>query len=212
MINLLKREGPLDVCTIAGRFDLSTMAVRLHLKPLEADGIVTRLLEKRPVGRPAHLWELTPHANKLFPSYYEELAVDLVSTIADQFGQEGLDRVIQARTKRQLAAYRSLILPEQSLKKRLDALARIRTDQGYMAEVKPAAKGSFLLLEHHCPICAVAKRCTGLCKRELELFQNVLGPNASVSRQEYLLDGGKRCTYLVTEIGKARKTKTVRKS
>ena len=43
-----------------------------------------------------------------------------------------------------------------------------------MAVVQRQADGSFLLLENHCPICAAAVACTGLCSQELDVFQAVL--------------------------------------
>ena len=51
----------------------------------------------------------------------------------------------------------------------VEALAAMRTDEGYMAEVQAQADGSFLLLEKHCPICAAAVACTGLCGKKLGL-------------------------------------------
>ncbi|MBW4695968.1 MAG: hypothetical protein KME27_29995 [Lyngbya sp. HA4199-MV5] len=44
-----------------------------------------------------------------------------------------------------------------------------------MAKVVAQADGTFLLAEKHCPICAIATACTGLCRMELEVFQAALG-------------------------------------
>ena len=56
--------------------------------------------------------------------------------------------------------------------------------------------GSWTLVENHCPICAAAEVCQGLCAGELELFRRVLG--ARVERTEHLLDGARRCVYRIT--------------
>jgi predicted ArsR family transcriptional regulator len=66
-----------------------------------------------------------------------------------------------------------------------------------MAEWSRAADGSLRLIENHCPICAAAEVCTGLCDGELALFESVLGPKVTVERTEYLLDGDRRCTYAI---------------
>lgn len=51
-----------------------------------------------------------------------------------------------------------------------------------MAESQTLEDGSFLLIENHCPICAAATACTGLCEQELTIFQSVLGENVKVER------------------------------
>ena len=37
-------------------------------------------------------------------------------------------------------------------------------------------KDGWLLVENHCPICAAAQVCQGLCDGELALFKAALGP------------------------------------
>lgn len=67
-----------------------------------------------------------------------------------------------------------------------------------MAEVQPQADGSFVLLERHCPICVAATACTGLCRNELEVFQEVLGPEVRIERTEHIVAGASRCAYRVS--------------
>jgi predicted ArsR family transcriptional regulator len=76
-------------------------------------------------------------------------------------------------------------------------LARVRTEEGYMADVRPDGRGGFLLIENHCPICAAATACQGFCTTELDLFRAVLGPDASVERMEHIVSGDRRCVYSV---------------
>ena len=79
----------------------------------------------------------------------------------------------------------------------LAALARIRSEEGYMAMVETEAPGRFLLVENHCPICAAASACQGLCRDELTLFRKVLGKDARVERVEHMLSGSRRCVYRI---------------
>jgi predicted ArsR family transcriptional regulator len=112
-------------------------------------------------------------------------------------GEDGLQRVIEARTARQLASLRAVLPTEAPLQARVEALAHQRTSEGYMAEVRDGGDGSLLLLEHHCPICDAAQSCQAFCSTELELFADALGPNAEVQREEHLLSGDLRCVYRV---------------
>ena len=117
----------------------------------------------------------------------------------DAFGDSGLDRLLAARAKRQLAAYRER-MPGRSaaLDKRVQALSKLRREEGYMASWSRAkgASGALTLVENHCPICAAAQTCQGLCRDEAELFQALL-PDAKVERVEHLLAGARRCAYRI---------------
>jgi predicted ArsR family transcriptional regulator len=191
----------MDAAQLGQRLDVSAMAVRLHLYALEAEHLVTYEEQARPVGRPAKLWRLTPAANRLFPEGYAELTLSLIGSIGKAFGKAGLDRLLALRTRDQIVAYRRRITGAEPLRRRLKTLAAIRTDEGYMADVESQPGGAFLLVENHCPICAAAAACTGLCAKELEVFRAVLGNDVEVTRTEHIVSGARRCAYRVCPIG-----------
>ena len=72
--------------------------------------------------------------------------------------------------------------------------------EGYMAGWTEEADGSLVLVENHCPICAAATACQGFCRAELDVFSAVLGPDVSVTREEHIVSGGRRCSYAIREI------------
>lgn len=57
-----------------------------------------------------------------------------------------------------------------------------------------------LLVEDHCPICIAARSCQGFCRSELQLFQEVVGAEASVIREQHLLAGAARCVYRIARV------------
>ncbi len=182
---------------LASRLGVSAMAVRLHLYQLVEEKLVTSQQEPRPLGRPAKLWRLTPAADELFPNAHADLTLSLIQSMREAFGEGGLDRLIAVRTRGQIEAYRALLPAGAALRERLEALARLRAREGYMAEVKDDADGAWLLIENHCPICAAAAACTNLCAGELQVFREVLGAEASVERIDHILAGARRCAYRV---------------
>jgi len=151
-----------------------------------------------PIGRPAKFWRLTREADRLFPEAYAELSVALIDSVKDAFGDEGLERVLTSRCARQRMDYGKRIRPKDSLEKKLEELAKVRSEEGYMAEIRTEGEGSYLLIENHCPICAAANACQGFCATELDLFRSVLGPGISVERAEHIISGDHRCVYRVT--------------
>lgn len=194
---LLKTEGPIDSAQLAQKLGLTAMAVRQHLYALQREGLVTSEERPVPIGRPAKFWRLTREADHLFPEAYAELSVALIDSVKDAFGDEGLERVLTSRCARQRVDYGKRIKLQDSLARKLAELAQVRTEEGYMAEVRKEDDGSFLLVENHCPICAAANACQGFCSTELDLFRSVLGSGVSVERAEHIIKGDNRCVYRV---------------
>jgi predicted ArsR family transcriptional regulator len=197
ILELLKWHGPQDARTLAGRLQISAMAVRQHLYTLADEKLVSNETEARPMGRPAKLWRLTPAADELFPNAHAELTVSLIQSLRETFGEHGVERLIAVRSRGQVEAYRAQVGDRGTLRERLLALAKLRAAEGYMAEVRQEPDGALLLIENHCPICVAARACTNLCAGELQVFQQVLGGDVQVERIDHILAGARRCAYRV---------------
>ncbi|MEO7648350.1 MAG: metalloregulator ArsR/SmtB family transcription factor, partial [Gemmatimonadaceae bacterium] len=180
------------------RLDITAMAVRQHLSVLQGEGVVDFTDERRKVGRPARVWQLTPKANDRFPDSHAELAVDMLQAIQSASGEEGLERLTAERTRKQVDSY-SARMPsrDRPLEERVAALARIRREEGYMAECKRVRNGTIELVENHCSISKAARFCPKLCGGELTLFREVLGDRVTVERIEHMLSGDRRCAYRI---------------
>jgi predicted ArsR family transcriptional regulator len=176
------------------------MAVRQHLSVLQGEGLVDFTDERRKVGRPARVWQLTPKANDRFPDCHAELAVDMLQAIQSAFGEEGLERLTAERTRQQVESYRARMPSrDMPLEKRVAALARIRGEEGYLAECSRTRNGSIELVENHCSISKAAHYCSKLCGGELTLFREILGDRVTVERIEHMLSGDRRCAYRIVE-------------
>jgi predicted ArsR family transcriptional regulator len=200
IVKILKTEGALDSAQLAERLGLTAMAVRQHLYALQEEKFVTAEERAVPLGRPAKYWHLTREADRLFPDAYAELSVALIGALGDAFGEAGVKRVLESRCARQRSDYAGRIKPTAPLKEKVRQLARLRAEEGYMAEVKREKDGCFLLVENHCPICAAAAVCQGFCEKELDLFRAVLGAGVQVERVEHIIAGARRCAYRITPV------------
>ena len=199
VLNRVKREGPVTAEALAAKLSVTGAAVRQHLERLEKDGLVEH--ETRPTGRgrPSKLWSATVKAESCFRNSHGALAVDLITQMRKVFGEEGLERLVALRTAEQESTYAPQVSRGKSLRARLDQLARIRSREGYMAEVRNDGLDAWLLQEHHCPIRSAARACSGICREELKLFQRVLGEEVRVERVSHILAGAARCAYRVTK-------------
>jgi predicted ArsR family transcriptional regulator len=199
VLSLLKREGPISADSLAEKLNLTSMAVRQHLAALQSDGLAGFENQSRPRGRPVQLWTVTAAAARHFADSHASLSADLIKQMLKVFGEAGMDKILKARTADQERDYRAQTDAKATLKGKLDALAKIRSAEGYMAEVrKEEQTGEWLFVENHCPVCAAARLCTGLCREELALFHRVLGKDIKVERLTHILAGAGRCAYRVT--------------
>jgi predicted ArsR family transcriptional regulator len=200
ILHLLKLQGDLTATALAEALNVSPMAVRQHLQGLKADGLVTCASVRQPLGRPVKLWRLSQAAAKGFPDRHADLMVDLLSSVESVFGAIGVEALLAERSSRQIKTYCDRLSPNGAVvgwQERVNAIAHLRNQEGYMAEAIEQPDGTILLVENHCPICVAATVCQGLCKAELGVFQAVLGSAVNVERVEHLLQGDRRCAYRV---------------
>jgi predicted ArsR family transcriptional regulator len=200
LLYTLKSRGPLATGALARALGITVVGIRQQLAKLHAEGFIAFDDQAGKVGRPKRFWRLTAKGHGRFPDTHGDLTVSLIGGIRSIFGEAGLDRLIDARREWAVVVYRSALEACAGLEDRVRTVARLRTEEGYMAEFEAEPDGSFLLIENHCPICAAAKTCQGFCRSELELFRAALGAETSVMRQEHLLSDGRRCVYRVTSL------------
>jgi predicted ArsR family transcriptional regulator len=203
LLERLKRADSATAPELAAEFRLTDTALRQHLEALETAGLVERTTAPSPGrGRPPVHWRLAPAAHEMFPDRHGDLTVDLIASIREAVGDDGLDRVVATRAQRQIRAYTALIPghEEAPVDLRVRRLADLRSAEGYLAEVV-ADGDDLVLVEHHCPIQDAAGSCGGLCEAELAVFRGVLGPDVRVDRESHLLSGDRRCSYRVSPSG-----------
>ncbi|WP_299490813.1 metalloregulator ArsR/SmtB family transcription factor [uncultured Shewanella sp.] len=199
IVQMLKTRGPLTAKVLAEELVLTTMGVRQHLQGLEDSGDVVFEDKKAVRGRPTRFWSLTTQSNSHFTDRHPELTVQLIDSVKTIFGEQGLEQLIDHRESTSLDLYLEAMGNKTSLIDKLEVLKQLRTDEGYMASIEQ--EGDFYwLLENHCPICAAASQCLNFCRSELQLFQRLFEACATVSREEHIIEGARRCAYKVVPI------------
>lgn len=203
ILHLLKMQGCQTAAALATQLGVSSMAIRQHLQALKSDALVTYQEEKRPLGRPVKLWSLTEQSANQFADGHADLLVDLIRGIETVFGSTGLQQLVAERSQRQLHTYHARLGELGTTggwQTVVGAIAQIRNQEGYMAEVIPLGEDAVLLVENHCPICTAARTCQLLCHAELEVFRRIFGPAVTVERVEHIIQGDRRCAYRIQSI------------
>ncbi|PKF63294.1 transcriptional regulator [Psychromonas sp. psych-6C06] len=198
ILQLLKEQGEMTAKQLSEKLKMTTMGVRQHLQSLEESGELAFFDQKALRGRPTRFWQLTEKANDHFENRHEELSVQLIISVREVFGEQGLDKLINQREKQTLALYQQAVLPLPTIDERLQALVKLRSEEGYMASFE-VQQGCYWLFENHCPICAAATECLSFCRSELNIFQLLFEDLATVTREDHIVEGARRCAYKVVE-------------
>lgn len=201
ILDALKTRGPQSVRILARRLDMTSMGVRQHLAGLEERALVEPAPPVRQTrGRPVRLWRLTGQGHRLFPDGHAGMLLDMIEAIRAEDGDAALARYVAECGAAQERRYRrELDGADGTLRGKLERLVRLRSEEGYMAELRLLPDG-WLLIEHHCPILAAARACGRFCGSELELFRGLLAGAAAVTRTEHALDGARRCAYRIRPV------------
>src|SRR5207245_10712700 len=86
-------------------------------------------------------------------------------------------------------------LEGKGVPERVALVARLMSEQGYMADWREAG-GAFRLAEHNCAIRAVAERFPEVCAAEEQFLRDVLG--AAVERRTHVTSGCNAREYALT--------------
>lgn len=211
LLMTLKTRGDQTSSELGAILSTTGENARQHLSKLASAGLVSSYSEAQGVGRPAQRWRLTDAGQRRFPDTHAELTVQLLQIVRTVLGPSSLEQIVQAREAETRLAYETELTSLPRLRDRVARLAEIRSREGYMAEWSEDSDGAYVLIENHCPICAAAATCQGLCRGELAVFQQVLGTEVSVVRTEHILSGARRCAYRITPESAMRPARVVKR-
>lgn len=194
ILQMMKTSGPLSTKEITGQLGITEMAVRRHLGTMERDGLIESKMVRQTLGRPTTVYGLTELAEGLFPKKYHTLTLDLLDELEQEYGEETVNRLFDRRKDKLNRQYEADMQGKDLLEK-VQRLAEIQNENGYMTECETQEDGHFVLMEHNCPISQIANRYNHACECELKLFESLL--DAKVERTECLAQEGRKCVYVI---------------
>jgi len=194
----VKRRPGASLTEIAEGLGLSKAAAHGHLTRLESDGLLARRYLTGKVGRPQVAFELTDSGRSLFPQAYSEMSLSALRYVERRLGRPAVSELLTERAHEVADRQRSR-LRDGTLPRKVEELARIRTEGGYMAELGPRSRGSVELLEHNCPVLAIAGEFPEACEIERRMFESLLG--ASVQTSHRVVAGDPVCRFRIRSRG-----------
>lgn len=194
VIALLRRsEGTVN--ELAAALALTDNAVRAHLASLERDGLVEQRGVRRGVGKPAHVYGLSPAAGQLFPKAYDRVLSQLLDLLAERHGLAEVESLLVEAGRRAVAGR---VWPE-GVEARLGAALALVREMGGLAEVE-ARDGVPAIRGHSCPFSELVPSHPEICRLAEAVLSEVVGAPV---RELCEKGDHPRCTFEVEVAGDA---------
>jgi predicted ArsR family transcriptional regulator len=185
MLYYLKVMQQAGLEELANVMKVSRMAVHKHLSLLQKRGLVEAVETRGHVGRPRMMYQLTSQSKTVFPKSYSAIATHALDFIERNMGKEAVEKVLRERQSELFDQYYKR-LKDLDFDKQVKELAKIRDEEGYIAESKKESKsrgGKYVLLEYNCPIIHIAEKHWEACTTETELFEKLLGADIETTHR-----------------------------
>ncbi len=197
ILMMLKRQKEQTVSELALELGVTEMAVRRHLQALEKAGLIKSRVERQAMGRPSHHYSLTAEGDESFPRNYSELSLGMLQDLEKISGSEMVNKLFEERQERLHNKYVGSI--NGTFHERIEALARIQSENGYMVEYERCEDGSYEFIEYNCPIAQVAKKYPVACQCEKQLFKKLLKTDNIERKSCIAKENTNCCMYTIRE-------------
>lgn len=195
ILSTLKKSDGLTADQLAVLLGITSMAVRKHLAALERDGLAESEVVRRGVGRPVHVYRISPMADDFFPKHYDLVITELLTDLMRLDGQEKVDLLLERRADRTRAYLEERLEGTLTLEERVAALAEGMDELGYLTAWERVDENTFLLKQYNCAINRVAACFPAACHHEAETYRRLL--DADVERAHHILAGDHLCCYVI---------------
>jgi predicted ArsR family transcriptional regulator len=156
---------------IAEELGISGAAIRDHLKSLGEEGLIRHRVERRGVGKPTHVYELTNDGHGLLSRAYVPVLGAILDGIAARDGEDGLDQFLE-RVGRSLVA--TSPPAEASPEQRAELAAAAIADLGGIVTIAKTNAG-YSLQGGCCPLAPLSQRIPSLCRMLESMLRELTG-------------------------------------
>jgi predicted ArsR family transcriptional regulator len=195
-LKVMQQAGLEELATV---MKISRMGAHKHLSGLQKRGLVEAIESRTGVGRPKMIYKLTVQSKTVFPKSYASIATYSLDFIEKNMGKEGVVNMLRERQNDLFSQYYER-LKDLNFGDRVKELAKIRDEEGYIAESKKNnSKGDsgHILFEYNCPIIHIAERHWEACSTETELFEKLLDANIETTHRA--AKGDLVCKFAIKE-------------
>ncbi|WP_085505731.1 helix-turn-helix transcriptional regulator [Thalassobacillus devorans] len=195
LLLLLKKNNSLTISELAEEVGISEIAVRKHIHDLERKKLVQARQVRQSVGRPLNYYELTERGQHTFTSHYESFSLELLNDMEALYGKSMVYDLLKQRAGRMEKELQTQ-MPEEDFHQRVEKLAHIQEQNGYMVELEKKNDHTYTLKQYNCPIWNIARNYKGMCGQEVKVFSNLL-EDSKVVAEKSMLSGEACCAFQI---------------
>lgn len=198
ILQLIVERGPVTAAQLARILYLTPAAVRRHIGTLEEQDLITvreKASRAAKRGRPARHYVATNRGQSQLSATYSELAVNALSFIRSELGEEKVEEFAHTQIASLEKRYEAAVnAAGPDTTKRAAALVSLLSEDGYAASLRSVGPRGYALqlCQGHCPIMEVAGQFPEICEAETRAFSRLLGVH--VQRLATLAGGDHVCT------------------
>ena len=192
IINSLKRTKGMSVNELVGKMGMSYMGIKQHCLTLQRDGYLDTWRRPQKMGRPEMVYRLTRRSQDLFPVDSNEFTVEMLASAKEIYGANAPEKLLYNIFEKRTQALRAKVKGD-SVVERAKWLAKVRDNEGYMAQYLSSEKEGPQILECHSPIMNLLERYPIIARLEQDMFEAILG--TSVRREETHASGLFECAF-----------------
>jgi DeoR family suf operon transcriptional repressor len=196
IFQILRLQGPSTVADLADAMNITPIAVRHHLNSLQAEGSVDVREERHGVGRPRQVYRLTPQAMDRNPSRYYQFTNLLLEQLKEHLSPEMVDTLLRDVAASMADEWRDELAP-LPLPQRVDRLAELLAQEGFVARADSSEAGKLRLTELSCPYARISLSHPEVCTLDASMISRALG--IPVERTSCIRSGSDACTYSISE-------------
>lgn len=198
ILEFLLREE-LTASEIADRLAVSATAVRQHLAPLRAFGLVSRRKDTPTTGRPTFRYRLSALGRRAFPKRHDLLLAGIVETLIERHGVDSVLDVVDGAARRLARRVEGRFEGLDGRDRWTALLDWLEEAFEWEAEIEEEPAGARTIVLHHCPFQAVSLEHPAVCGR---FFSALVATLCDAARVEHVpIRDGTRCCALEVRPG-----------
>ena len=179
----LKRHPGAGVDALCQRLALAPMTIRQHLAKMSAQGVIRAESERRPTGRPAYAYYLTPRGEDRFPSADHRFANSLLTELATPdpdapahlSPQDRRLRLFRRAARTAAAPHRGTLQALRGRPRLEAATAILAAESGFTELTDPDSTGVQEVREYNCIYRRIVQEHDDVCAFHVAYVGELLG-------------------------------------
>lgn len=192
ILNSLKRTKGMSVNELVEKMGMSYMGIKQHCLTLQRDGYLDTWRRPQKMGRPEMVYRLTRRSQDLFASDSNQFTIDLLESGREIHGPNAPEKLLYNVFQKRTTVLKAKV-KGNDVAERAKWLAKVRDNEGYMAQFLPSESDGPQILECHSPIMNLLEKYPIVARLEQDMFEAVLG--RKVRREETRASGQYECAF-----------------